>query len=154
MDVTAYATLHSEVEQLLRAARQRYTGGRRRLVETLALAARPVQLPDIESLAPDVPRSSAYRNLEVLERCGVVHRLVIGGDHAYYELAESLLGHHHHAICVRCGAVSDIRLNSGFEAKLEESLAAAADESGFNPLHHIVEIHGTCSDCSRQDAEA
>ena len=138
--------LHVSVAERLREADQRYTQGRRRLVEALARAARPVRLPDIESMAPDLARSTAYRNLEALERCGVVQRLETGGDRAYFELAESLLGHHHHLICVACGAISD----SETEARIEGKLAAIAGESGFTPLHHSLDLYGRCGDCETE----
>ena len=139
--------LHDSVAARLREADQRYTDGRRQLVEALAAAARPVRLPDIESMAPDLARSTAYRNLEALERCGVVHRLETGGDRAYFELAESLLGHHHHLICVACGAISDIELDASFEARIDEALATAASASGFAPLRHNLDLYGRCADC-------
>lgn len=139
--------LHEAVAVRLGAAEQRYTSGRRRLVEALARAARPVRLPDIESLAPELARSSAYRNLEALERCGVVHRLDTGGERAYFELAESLLGHHHHLICVACGAISDVELDGETEARIDDSLIAAASEAGFVPLHHNLDLYGRCTRC-------
>ena len=138
---------HAEAASRLQAAGQRYTSGRRELVEALAGAARPVTLPDIESIAPGLARSTAYRNLEALERCGVVHRLETGGDHAYFELAESLLGHHHHLICVTCGAIADIELDGETESRIDDSLAAAARDSGFVPLHHSLDLYGRCSTC-------
>ena len=139
--------LHDSVAERLREADQRYTDGRRQLVEALAAAARPVRLPDIESMAPDLARSTAYRNLDALERCGVVQRLETGGDRAYFELAESLLGHHHHLICVACGAISDIELDSETEARIDDSLATAASASGFTPLRHNLDLYGRCADC-------
>ena len=142
--------LHDSVAARLREADQRYTGGRRRLVEALARAARPVRLPDIESMVPDLARSTAYRNLEALERCGVVQRLETGGERAYFELAESLLGHHHHLICVACGAISDIELDSETEARIDDSLAVAARESGFTPLRHNLDLYGRCGDCAAE----
>lgn len=139
--------LHADVKARLRAADQRYTGGRRRLVEVLANAGRPVRLPDIESLAPELARSSAYRNLEALERCGVVERLNAGGDHAYFELAESLMGHHHHLVCVECGQIADIELDSILEDRLDQTLADIAADAGFTPLHHSLDLHGRCAAC-------
>ncbi|WP_419553932.1 Fur family transcriptional regulator [Candidatus Poriferisodalis sp.] len=142
--------LHDSVAARLRDADQRYTDGRRRLVEALARAARPVRLPDIESMVPDLARSTAYRNLEALERCGIVQRLETGGERAYFELAESLLGHHHHLICVSCGAISDIELDSETEIRIDHALAAAARESGFMPLRHNLDLYGRCGDCEAE----
>ncbi|WP_419841854.1 Fur family transcriptional regulator [Candidatus Poriferisodalis sp.] len=146
-DTVGLDVVHAEATARLQEAGQRYTSGRRRLVEVLAAAARPVRLPDIEALAPDLARSSAYRNLEALERCGVVERLNAGGDHAYFELAESLIGHHHHLICEDCSEIADIELDSALEHRLAGTLAAIADVAGYVPSHHSVDLYGRCSRC-------
>ena len=36
-----------------------------------------------------------------------------------YEMAEWLAGHHHHLVCIECGAVEDIELPEGLELELE-----------------------------------
>lgn len=125
----------------------RYTPGRRRLVEALAGAGRPVTLPEIASSAPDMPVSSTYRNLEVLERSDVVNRISIRGDRAHFELAEPLLSHHHHLICIGCGVIEDVHLDDDVEESVDRSLAAAAGRAGFTPLRHSVDLHGYCPAC-------
>ena len=60
-------------------------------------------LPDILGADRSLAQSSAYRSLAVLVDAGVVRRLVHGGDHAHYELAEHLTEHHHHLVCDACG---------------------------------------------------
>jgi len=82
--------LHAMVRARLARHDSRYTPGRRRLVEALMSAGRPVTLTEIASSAPDLPVSSTYRNLSVLELSGVVNRISIRGDRAYFELAEPL----------------------------------------------------------------
>ncbi len=140
--------LHLDIERRLVAAGQRYTAGRRSLVTVLATARRPLTLPDIVSSAPDVPQSSAYRNLDALEQGGVVHRISVGGDRAYFELAESLLGHHHHLICVSCGAIEDMHLEGALEAQVGDALGSAAQRAGFVPLHHNLDLYGRCVECA------
>ena len=125
----------------------RYTPGRRRLVEALANAGHPVTLPEIASTAPDLPVSSTYRNLEVLERSGVVNRISIRGDRAYFELAEPLLSHHHHLVCVACGAIEDIHLDDELEDLVDRNLAEAARRAAFTPLRHLLDLHGHCASC-------
>ena len=129
----------------------RYTAGRRRLVEALAAAGQPVTLHHIAALAPELPLSSAYRNLEVLERVGVVDRISIGGDRASFELAEPLLSHHHHLVCIICGTIEDIRLDDELEELVDQSLARAARRVNFRPLRHMLDLHGHCSDCVPAD---
>ena len=139
--------IHDRVQRELRRQDQRYTSGRRRLVSLLAEAGRPVTLPELLALDEDLSQSSAYRNLDVLERTGLVRRITVGPDHAHYELAEPLLGHHHHLVCVTCGDIRDVRLDESFEATLESTLSSVAADIGFTPLHHRLDLYGHCDRC-------
>ena len=143
----ALRELHAVVRMRLARHDYRYTPGRRRLVAELAAAGRPVTLPEIASAAPDLPVSSIYRTLEVLERSGVVNRISIRGDRAHFELAEPLLSHHHHLVCVACGAIEDIHLDDELEDLVDRNLAEAARRAAFTPLRHLLDLHGHCSDC-------
>lgn len=143
----AVTTIHDRVAEQLARARQRYTRGRRRLVDLLAVSGRPLSLPELLALDPDLAQSSAYRNLDLLERTALVRRIATETDHARYELAESLLGHHHHLICTGCGSIEDVRLPLEVEHAVEEALAAAAAAAAFRPERHTLDLHGTCSTC-------
>jgi Fur family ferric uptake transcriptional regulator len=140
--------LHDEITELLDRHDHRYTSGRRRLVEVLAGAERPLTLPEILERDSDLSQSSAYRNLDVLESSGAMRRITGTGDHAHFELAESMLGHHHHLICVSCGVVEDIHLGERLEHAVDEALGNAARAAGFTPLHHSLDLHGHCAECS------
>lgn len=141
------ADLHEAVGMCLARHDYRYTDGRRRLVDAIAAAGQPVTLPDIVTAAPELAPSSVYRNLDVLERSGVVDRIASSGDHAYFEFAEPLLSHHHHLICVDCGAIEDVQLDDHVEALVDQSLAEAAGRAGFTPLRHSLDLRGHCADC-------
>ena len=142
--------LHEDVKQRLAVAGHRYTAGRRALVAALATAQRPLTLRDIVAEAPQVPQSSAYRNLDALRQGGVVVRISAGGDRAHFELAESLLGHHHHLICVSCGTIEDVHIDGELEAEVDRALVGAADEAGFTPLRHSLDLYGECFDCGEE----
>ncbi len=92
------------------AAEQQYTANRRAVTAVLAAADGPMTLPEILGADRSLAQSSAYRSLAVLVDAGVVRRLVHGGDHAHYELAEHLTEHHHHLVCDACGTVVDVTL--------------------------------------------
>lgn len=126
----------------------RYTQGRRSIVEALRVAAGPVTLPELLELTPDVPQSSAYRNLALLEEAGVVRRLVHGVDHARYELAEAFTEHHHHLVCESCGLVLDVVFDERVEAALDGAITDIADSSGFVPRNHAIDVYGRCIDCA------
>ena len=140
--------LHAAVSHCLASRDYRYTAGRRRLVDAISAAGQPMTLPDIVAAAPGLPASSVYRNLDVLERSGVVNRIVAGTGHAYFEFAEPLLAHHHHLICVACGAMEDVRLDDDVEERVDRSLTEVADQAGFTPLRHSLDMHGYCAECA------
>lgn len=143
--------LHDAVAGRLAEGTNRYTTGRRRLVEALARAERPLTLPDIVASDPDLAPSSAYRNLDVLEQSGVIRRISSAGDHAYFELAEPLLVHHHHLICLGCGKIVDVRLDDDLEKAVDSGLHAAARRADFAPSHHTLDLYGWCADCQATD---
>ena len=136
------------VNERLAESDLRYTSGRKAIVTGLRLADRPVTLPELLDLAPALTQSSAYRNLSLMEEAGVIRRLLHGGDHAHFELAEELTEHHHHLICESCGLVRDITLDAGLEQTLDRAFARIADAEGFVPRHHAIDVYGRCAGCS------
>lgn len=143
--------LHGAVRERLAAADQRYSPGRQRLVTVLAEAERPLTIPELLEDHADIPQSSAYRNLAVLEGVGVVSRIATGGEHARFELAEDLVGHHHHLICTSCGRVEDFTVADRVERTIDHALAAAIAPTGFTPLGHRLDLIGLCADCGPAD---
>lgn len=139
--------LHATVAQRLREDDQRYTGGRRALVETLATAGRPLTIAEVLERGSGVPQSSAYRNLAVLERAGVVHRIVTSDEFARFELDEELTEHHHHLICSSCGAVADFTVAPNLERSLDRAFAEVAAAHGFTVEHHRLDLVGRCATC-------
>ncbi|MCQ3813415.1 MAG: transcriptional repressor [Acidimicrobiia bacterium] len=140
--------LHRRVGERLSEDDHRYTTSRQRLVDALADSTRPLTLPDITKIAPDLAASSVYRNLEMLERAGVVRRINSGGNHAHFELAEPLISHHHHLVCTDCGGITDIHLKDELEQTLVEALNAIAQTHGFKPQDHNLDLHGACALCN------
>jgi Fe2+ or Zn2+ uptake regulation protein len=139
--------LHQEVERRLASHDQRYTGGRRALVEVLLGAGRPLTIPEVLARSPGVPQSSAYRNLTVLVDVGAARRVTGAGEHGRFELAEDITGHHHHAICTTCGTVIDIHGAPRLERALEAAALAAGSELGFVVSGHTIDLLGTCGSC-------
>lgn len=141
--------VHATATARLRADGQRYTTGRRDLVAALAASDRPLTIPQLLEVGEGLAQSSVYRNLAVLERAAVVHRIVTGDDFARYELAEDLTEHHHHhLICARCGDVADFTLPASLEAELDEAAEAVAGRTGFAVDRHQLDLVGTCPACA------
>jgi Fur family transcriptional regulator, ferric uptake regulator len=131
----------------LRRDGQRYTDNRRQLVRVLADADDPLTIPAIIGRC-GLAQSSVYRNLAVLERAGVVQRIVTTDEWARYELAEELTEHHHHLICVECGLVRDFTLPPPVERSLDAALVSVASGAGFEAGHHRLDLVGRCERCA------
>jgi Fe2+ or Zn2+ uptake regulation protein len=141
--------LHVTATTRLRSVGQRYTGQRRRLVELLEDAARPVSIPDILQGASDLKQSSVYRNLADLEQAGVVRRVPTEEEFGRYELAEELIGHHHHLVCTNCGTMRDVGVPPDIERTLDRALDRIAKRAGFARVSHRLDLVGLCADCAR-----
>ena len=141
------ADLHELAALRLSGLDQRYTRARRALVDVLAAADAPLAIPQLLDRDRSLAQSSAYRNLTVLERAGVVHRIVTADEFARYELAEDLTGHHHHLICSACGDVRDVTMPPELESQLDRALGRIAGEHDFAADHHRLDLVGTCPSC-------
>ena len=139
--------VHATVDQQLRRTRQRYTAGRRQLVDLLDAAERPVTIPELIDRGARQSQSSIYRNLAILEQAGAVRRLTSTDDTGRFELAEELSEHHHHLVCSDCGAIEDITLPDHIEDALHEAVHQAQDARAFHVETHHLELVGTCGDC-------
>lgn len=145
---------HDEIEDVLGRVRSgggRVTTPRRLLVRSLVGAGghRTAEelIAEIQAEAPDVSISTVYRNLEELERLGVVVHAHLGHGPASYHLASAS---HGHLACERCGAT--VEVPEEFFADL--SRRATAD-FGFeiDPRHFaMIGLCATCRDGSEDFA--
>lgn len=142
------ADLHHVAERRLDDAGLVYTKGRRELVELLASLERPATMPELVERRPRLTLSSIYRNMTDLEAAGIVQKVTGADDRTRYELAEDLIGHHHHSICTRCGTVDDFVVPARVERSLEAALEKALAESGFRQAGHRLDVIGLCANCS------
>jgi Fe2+ or Zn2+ uptake regulation protein len=140
-------TLHAIAEARLRLVDQRYTAGRRSLVSLLAGREHPVTIGEITAALPDLPRSTAYRNLVDLQAAGLVRRVSANDEFARFELAEDLTEHHHHLLCILCGRVLDVSAPAHFEAVVAETVDLLARSHDFVARDHRLDVLGECADC-------
>ena len=139
--------LHSVVEGRLRRVDQRYTSGRRAIIDVLVSAGHPVSIADIAGRLPGLPRSSAYRHLVDLETAGLIRRVAANDEFTRFELAEDLTEHHHHLLCLDCGKVIDVTLPDGFEEDVAKAIGQLADAESFEPRSHRLDVLGVCAAC-------
>jgi Fur family ferric uptake transcriptional regulator len=102
-----------------------------------AIGARLREEAGPDGAAPDT--STVYRNLELLERLGLVWHTHLGKGAPIYHAAEHP---HLHVVCASCGAVESAP--SGLLDGAAERLAA---ELGFTVDVGHVALSGTCRAC-------
>ena len=135
-----------EVLALVRARGGRATPSRRILLEVLFESSDHRSVEDlaceVQARAPEVHLSTIYRNVEELERLGVIAHTHLGHGPATYQLATSA---HSHLVCERCG-----RRIEAPEELFADLARAAAERYGFaiDPRHFA--ILGRCADCAQE----
>jgi Fur family ferric uptake transcriptional regulator len=136
----------ARVEQALvrvRAAGLRVTEARRALLRALAASKVPLPVDEIHrrSGRGKSDRVTVYRNLEALERAGIVRLHPLEKGRSLYAL-ETPGHHHHHVVCRACGAIERL------EACDAGPVEAGARAKGYTRLTHVLEVHGLCPRCS------
>ncbi len=94
----------------------------------------------MQAQSPDIHLSTVYRNLDELERLGVVVHTHLGHGPAIYHLASA---DHGHLVCERCGLALEA------PEELFRTLSSLAEERfGFriDPRHFAV--LGRCQACT------
>lgn len=143
------SNLERQVETRLREHDIRFTNGRRAVVGALAGASGPMSAAELDAeLGDEVPLSSIYRTLSVLEDAGVVAHHLGAKGLTRFELAEWLMGHHHHLVCVDCGSVADIDIPTSKEESVRCLVSEIAALASFSATDHALEIEGRCARCA------
>lgn len=132
-----------DVLALVRARGGRSTPSRRLLLEVLFDSKGHLSAEElaqaVQSRSPDVHLSTVYRNLDDLQRLGVVVHSHMGHGPSTYQLASMA---HAHFVCESCGTT--------FEApdELFAELARAVRQSlGFSIDVHHFGMSGLCAPC-------
>lgn len=140
------ADLHEAVSRRLAEHDIRYTRGRQSVVTALVPLEGPESAADLHRRM-NVPMSSLYRSLTVLDEAGVLEKHHDADGLARFELAEWLTGHHHHLVCVDCGTVEDVQLDPPSEELLEGLARRVAEKAGYRQTGHNLEVEGLCRAC-------
>ena len=94
---------------------------------------------EVHALAPDVHLSTIYRNLEELERLGVVDSTRLGNGAATYHLATAA---HGHLACEQCGTMTEVP-----DEIFADLVQVASTDYGFTINPHRFAVTGRCANC-------
>jgi Fur family transcriptional regulator, ferric uptake regulator len=128
------------IERLLARRGYRLTGPRRHLLEIMAALGDHFVADAVVTAAPAVGRATVFRTLRLLQELGVVCQVVLDDGAIAYRLAPE--EHHHHLLCVECGAAEDFSSDT-----LEGVLAELEARSGYAIEAHRLEVYGRCTAC-------
>jgi Fur family ferric uptake transcriptional regulator len=95
---------------------------------------------EVQGEAPDIHISTIYRNLDELERLGVVVHSHFGHGPATYHLATSV---HGHFLCEECGTLVEVP-----EPLFEGLAKQALKQFGFTIDPHHFAMLGRCANCN------
>ncbi len=143
------SSVDREVQKRLGEHAIRYTTGRRAVVAALAGSDGPKSASELHGeIGSRVPLSSLYRSLTILEEAGVVIPHYGAKGLTRYELAEWLTGHHHHLVCLDCGAVEDVEIPGAQETQVRDLVDSISAIASFTPINHDLEVEGRCARCA------
>lgn len=135
-----------EIFRVLRSYGLRLTTARRAFVMLLVASRTPLSVSEIlaalHAEKSSVDKTTVYRELERMQKLGIVESVQLGGRKRYYELASR--AHHHHLVCVRCNQVEDVDMNEQVLLSQEQK---ARREKKFTVLRHSLEFFGLCGKC-------
>ncbi|HSG09139.1 MAG TPA: transcriptional repressor [Longimicrobiales bacterium] len=145
--------LHPEIdEQVLRealeASGQRFTEQRvavfRFLASTESHPSADEVFLAVRKKLPGISLATVYKSLETLVGCRLAVKLTYSDGSARYD---GRTDPHHHARCVSCGRVADIRGSIP-----DRELASLRERAkGFTVTGYRLELSGYCADCTPAD---
>ncbi len=119
------------------------TPARRLILEVFSSDCKPINADFIYSKlkTKNLNQVTIYRTLASLEQAGIIKKVDLRKDSAYYELAEN---HHHHIVCSDCGKTE------GFELCNMDKISKEVlrQSSQFKMIsQHSLELFGLCKSC-------
>ena len=128
------------------------TQQREAVAQTVFSATGHLSVEDIERRLREeeerIGKATIYRTLDLLVKSKLVEEHDFGEGFKRYEHRLSRQPVHEHLICLECGRVTEFR-----SEEVERVEGRVANEYGFAPARHRLEIYGLCRDCRRAGVE-
>ena len=119
----------------------RVTRPRKAIVDLLERKRGGFTIEALNEELPSVGRATVYRTVKLLLEAGVVCKLaMMDGSHVY---SVSRVGHHHHHyVCVECGAVEEFGT-----ATVEKLIRSIGTDLPGQVVDHRIELYVMCGNC-------
>ncbi|MGI6114443.1 MAG: Fur family transcriptional regulator, partial [Mahellales bacterium] len=97
----------------------------------------------VKEKCPEIGLATVYRTLQLLVDIDFVYKHNFDDGKSRYELShEDEDHHHHHLICLKCGTVIEVGMDS-----LEELESIVNRKYNFTITNHKVKFFGYCEKC-------
>ncbi len=145
MVVKSADSLAEELLEALGEQGYRSTSPRKAIAEAIAKLPHHFTAEELRQQLPRVGRATIYRSLKLLVDSGVICRVLLEDGNLHYQLSRR--GHHHHLLCVHCGASQDL-----VGCDILDQLRDVSVAHGFELSGHWLEVYGRCKICVSADA--
>jgi Fur family transcriptional regulator, ferric uptake regulator len=116
------------------------TTPRFQVIETVAGREDNFTAEELAAELASIGRATVYRTLKLLLDHGLVCRVVMNDGSVAYRVSHK--AHHHHLVCVSCGATEDVHLTD-----VEDVLAKVREATEYDVVGHRIEVYGICPRC-------
>jgi Fur family ferric uptake transcriptional regulator len=98
----------------------------------------------IKKTGASINLSTVYRNLELMEKKGLVEKTLINDNKSRFELTKH--GHRHHLICTDCNRMVALDI-----CPIENIEQDVKDETDFDITGHQLVFYGICPECKKEN---
>ena len=132
---------HANLMAVLEELGYRATAPRKALAKLLEQKQDGFTVEALSEELPSVGRATVYRTIKLLLEAGVVCKLATIDGSQVYSLCR-VGHHHHHSVCIQCGAVEEFRA-----VAVEQLISAISAEIPGEVIDHRIELYVVCGTC-------
>src|SRR5258706_14983692 len=130
----------SDIIKSLKKSGLRITQARKQIIKLFVDSTSPLAADDILAKI-SVNKTTVYREIETLLFHKYLTEINFADTKKRYEL--TVLGHHHHLVCVQCKSITELDIADDF-SKEEKRIQK---QEKFKVLKHTLEFFGLCGVC-------
>jgi Fur family zinc uptake transcriptional regulator len=137
-------TTDTEILQQLKERGYRFTGKRKEIIDLFIeckdkyVTAKDVYV-HLKKTYPSISYDTIYRTLALFKQEHLIEEMEYGDEASRYRLSCGH-GHHHHLVCLGCGAIQVLH-----DCPMK---SITIDQNDFRVINHRFEVFGYCSACS------
>ena len=136
----------TELVAALKRCGCRMTAPRRRIAESIGRTTGCFTAESIGLGLPGIGRATVFRTIKLLVEAQAVCKLSMADGTSAYSLAR-VKHHHHHTVCVKCGAVDVFE-----DPAIERLLQSAGEGIAGQVVGHRMEFYVNCRSCAESAA--